>query len=445
MPKSTYGGYRFQCNSGLFKMNNYFQKLNSKSKRYAEKYNNSPRLVALKMLGWNLKALLTPILDNGVTPIQPRKIQVHKVKSDHDQEDQNTWTNLNPNCLNIGFTLEGGVGDVLIAAAYIQEFRKQLDSNCQIDVYAHPSKDINAVICDNPAFDNVYIRDVSYGREHLYDLFIKFLIYPKVHIYHKERVVAFSKKLPLYVDVLQKFETEHSFVFENFPRANMLANLFEKKCGKTRIEQPDIDGCLGLNAATPYKIKVKNTGLLKKYKLLDRPYITVHRGIDGNNAFVESTKLWLTDYYNELLKLIKKKYPNIVIVQIGISSSRCVTLDNVDINMVGKTTFNEVAELIRGSVIHIDGEGGFVHLNHFLGGTSAVFFGPTLKEFFGYPENLNFSANVCQNGCEWLTPNWSSKCVMGSSAPKCMVELKPKMVFPAIDDYLKRSSNKVIF
>ena len=68
----------------------------------------------------------------------------------------------------------------------------------------------------------------------------------------------------------------------------------------------------------------------------------------------DSTKLWPVDHYNRLLAFIKKHYTTIKIVQLGISDDRCPALENIDINLVGKTNFEELKALVAKSSFHID-------------------------------------------------------------------------------------------
>ena len=74
-----------------------------------------------------------------------------------------------------------------------------------------------------------------------------------------------------------------------------------------------------------------------------------------------------------------------------------------------------------------------IFLRHFLqGGVSVVLFGPTDINFFGYTENLNLSASLCDQPCEWIVKNWMEKCVKTGNEAECMRLLNPEKVFNTI-------------
>src|SRR6185437_2317929 len=115
-------------------------------------------------------------------------------------------------------------------------------------------------------------------------------------------------------------------------------------------------------------------------------------------------------HWNKLVTLLKGKFPNITIVQLGTVTSR--KIDNVDLDLRNKTTLKEVAWIIKHSLLHIDGESGMVRLAHALHTKSAVLFGPTSKSFFSFDSNINLSSSVCGD-CWWSTGDWLSRCPRG--------------------------------
>ena len=118
------------------------------------------------------------------------------------------------------------------------------------------------------------------------------------------------------------------------------------------------------------------------------------------------------------------------IVQLGFSEDRCPKFNNIDIDLIGKTSLEEVKIILNNSIIHIDGEGGMVHLRHALhGGKSIVLFGATSPEFYGYSENINLRGDGCSHWCEWITENWQAKCARGYDRPPCSYSLTPETVY----------------
>jgi ADP-heptose:LPS heptosyltransferase len=84
---------------------------------------------------------------------------------------------------------------------------------------------------------------------------------------------------------------------------------------------------------------------------------------------------------------------------------------------------------------HIDGECGMVHLRHFLSAKpSIVLFGPTKKDFYGYPENINISSNMCI-GCEWIHERWRTQCLKTGDNAMCLQTIQPSFVIEKIREY----------
>jgi ADP-heptose:LPS heptosyltransferase len=120
-------------------------------------------------------------------------------------------------------------------------------------------------------------------------------------------------------------------------------------------------------------------------------------------------------------------------VQLGSSSS--IPISGVDINLIDKTTIEEAAGLIKHALLHIDNEGGLVHVARCLGVRSCVVFGPTPAEYFGYPENINFRPLEC-GGCWWINETWMDQCPRGFDIPKCMESHLPATIASAISSAL---------
>lgn len=89
-------------------------------------------------------------------------------------------------------------------------------------------------------------------------------------------------------------------------------------------------------------------------------------------------------------------------------------------------------------MLHIDGEGGMVHLRKSLqGGVSVVIFGPTSADFYGYSDNVNISSSACPLTCEWINNKWASYCINKNNNHICMKSIKPNSIFEEIKKILK--------
>jgi ADP-heptose:LPS heptosyltransferase len=85
-------------------------------------------------------------------------------------------------------------------------------------------------------------------------------------------------------------------------------------------------------------------------------------------------------------------------------------------------------------MLHIDNEGGLVHIAACLGTTSVVIFGPTSADYFAYLDNINVRPPVCGD-CWWTTKNWMDICPLGHKQPLCMYEQTPLAIMNAISQH----------
>jgi ADP-heptose:LPS heptosyltransferase len=167
------------------------------------------------------------------------------------------------------------------------------------------------------------------------------------------------------------------------------------------------------------------------------PYVTVHNGYDPNMVVSSARATKCYPHFGEVINHLRRRHPDIVFVQVGTSTS--VRIDEADLCLVGSTTLPEVAGLIRGAVMHLDNEGGLVHLARAVGTICCVVFGPTSPRYFGYPANINIDPPFC-GGCWWVNETWMSHCPRGFATPRCMVEQPSAVVAEAAERYLRTSS-----
>lgn len=208
---------------------------------------------------------------------------------------------------------------------------------------------------------------------------------------------------------------------------------FSINLGKKRINQADILNIFSMTEEYHYTGIQIDDDILKKHGLETKRYITIHRGVDTDQVN-NSVKLWPVSFYNNLILQIRRYFPEFKIIQLGVSHARCETMENIDLNLVEETTLSEVGALLKNAWLHVDCEGGLVHLRHALkGGKSAVIFGPTSPNFFGYSENINVRSSACPYPCEWMTENWQETCPRYNQKHLCMTSLHADIVMSEIE------------
>lgn len=345
--------------------------------------------------------------------------------------------------LKIAVCLDGGVGDMLVYAVWLKEFSKIIEGDFIIDVYAHRSQAVSSACFKESTFvKHVFRREMFERNFSKYDLAISFRRFPVV-IYDKQnKIKQFSPNLIDFIDHYKKFRHDYDKFFIYLASADTQVDLYTICRGEKRIQQPDIDNLLGISEDTKYYLHINNNAfdILKSCNLVGQKYITITRSVETSQKHISNIRLWPIKYYEKLIADIKNRYPEIKIVQLGVD--RCETLKGIDINLLGKTNLEEVKALLKYSLLHIDGECGMVHMKHFLGGVSAVFFAQTAIEYLGYSNNINLKSNGCPHWCEWIVDDWQTHCIRGYEVPPCMTELKPEYVFENITPYLDKVVNK---
>lgn len=204
---------------------------------------------------------------------------------------------------------------------------------------------------------------------------------------------------------------------------------------KKIVDMDKCDECIAKNAGIDYNFDVRTPfpdygpcgiKLPEKFVTINTGYGDLSgRAIDPNYV---CTKSWPIEHWQKLVSLL-----DVPVVQIGRGRS-CLPVQGVKLNLVGGTTMQQTATILRKALFHIDMEGGLVIYNQHLGGRSVVLFGPTAIENQGRSFNLNLRAGTCTPCYEWGTHkyplcNLKSKLLCGAH---CMVDLKPEYVVEQI-------------
>ena len=336
------------------------------------------------------------------------------------------------NSLRIAFSLFGGLGDFLMAYNYIYCLGEYLgDIPRRIDLFADPAK----VKLVQNLFKVPVERKSALGSGRDYDLHVSITRFPRIVFADRKRVACKAPCLLELLDRYEEFYKERPWLDTLKPYADGVAIQYSILEGRGRVVQPDIDGLLGVRtefrAALPCPEDF--TARLQMLELPEK-YITVNRGVEAGRTFAENVRMWPLRSFNELVPLLKSYFPGIPVVQLGASPKSCAPIEGVDISLVGKTSLDDLKCVLAHSLLHVDGEGGMVHLRHALkGGPSVVMFGPTSIDLYGYPENLNIPSGVC-TWCEWTHDSWNEQCARTckTGESECMRAIKPAQVMAGI-------------
>ncbi len=154
-------------------------------------------------------------------------------------------------------------------------------------------------------------------------------------------------------------------------------------------------------------------------------FATIHHGSDKKMASAGGvqTKNLPTATWNQIAAHLSAA--GLKVVQLGEAHETLV--EGVDVDMRGKTQLIETAFVLKMASVHVDTEGGLVHLARAMNTRSVVAFGPTPVGFFGYPQNDNIAPPLCGN-CWWTSNRWATQCPRELSEPECMAAHAPRVL-----------------
>ena len=204
---------------------------------------------------------------------------------------------------------------------------------------------------------------------------------------------------------------------------------------RTRENQADIENLLKMSSMTDFTLNIDEgvtQKTLSKFGLYEDSYVILQTGPGHHfQEAKEDTRQWPIEYYQKTVSLLKEKHPEIKFIQCGEPYHNHI--NNVDMDLVGKTSVEESFALIKSAKLLISAEGGYPIIRHFLSRkTSCVLFGPTSKDFFGFSENLNISSDACV-GCEWINKIWYKRCLLSGDKAFCMGSLVPERLITCIE------------
>lgn len=377
----------------------YLEKIHFKIEKYALRYPNKPKMIALKLLWQNLKYVCSSMENSGVYSNKPH---------------------FSDALTHVAIIIKGGMGDFVIAGKYTKALADYLGKNTQITIMGRPEDlpVINVLFQKQPHIHNILPED----RNCSYDLVIEIIRFPVVLQHYAERL---SQKAQKYVDVLENFYAENGALLRN----DFLGRAWSLIQRRTRENQADIDNLLNM-AKTDFMLKTTAdiASLAAKYSFSKDNFITMQSG--SGKAFAkcaQEVRQWPAESYGELVQLLKSEYPKIKILQLG--DIKQPQIQGVDVDLRGKTSLDECLVLLAAAKLHISQEGGMVIARHFSGGRkSVVLFGATDEKFFSFAENSNLCRRRCSSCCEWLTSDWMKKCVKTGGAAECMHLITPAEV-----------------
>ena len=351
--------------------------------------------------------------------------------------------------LRLAVILYGGMGDYLIAKNWLYLLnakysiaREEICLFCKendIGTISNIFSDCDWISCKKP----ISLEKSSLVHNE-YDLIFRFSIFPYLQQMNDEKIYRKNRDLYEYADGVRKFGLENYnpsfFASPAFYRT--VDKIFSMYPERKYHTQFDVLG--NLKASNDYLCEIPvadGEAYLDSLGLKKKAFITIDTGLNQEYVSKPNTRAWKHENWDKLGKLIKKSYPGIKVVQMGLAVDGYEEI-YADINLNGKTDLEQAKILLKESLLHIDYEGGLIHLRHVLrGGCSIVLMGPTSEKFHSYPENITVQTEACDVTCEWKGQDWLTHCQKRYEYPKCMESIAPEMVMYYVREFFKGINN----
>ena len=331
----------------------------------------------------------------------------------------------------IGVKVSGGLGDYMVIARFLRDLRAYC-GELAFDVFStHPDHArwiFGAVEGLRSCHDDMLFEFTltSYDIAARISQFIVF--HEKLarwsDVRHHPQLARAISNAIRYRPKIEPFIERHPYldgflaqkaVYANRTRADYLHHIAGIPYGGDRLDIPaDVDAPV-------------------RFGLVQKRYITVHNGYDPGFVIRNESATKCYPGFGAVMTHLRRRWPDITFVQVGVSTS--VPLPEADVNLLNRTSLREVAGILGQAIMHIDNEGGLVHLARCLGTESCVVFGPTPSSYFGYEGNLNIDPSFC-GGCWWINETWMNQCPRGFATARCMTEQDPEVIAARIDERL---------
>lgn len=347
---------------------------------------------------------------------------------ERDKEDENH--------ILIAFYPTGGFGDGIISSKLLDEL--MMLGPVRIDVFCNNMVFGQAVYGGRPGVQ-VFPYDAYEHSKYMYDIALTVEHFVHVTHYNAKNVAKYAPALADKMHALG--ESIHKI------RPDIGQQCYREAMHFKRCELLGINRYTELNHVNVFHIKDQRSAVylreeyltrLEELDILDKKFITINRGADSMGRSGMQTKVWPEEYYVEFVKLFKEKYRDYQVYQIG-------SKGNTKIQGADKCIFGENLEVIKWilkkSKLHLDCEGGMVHLASQLSTKCAVVFGPTPAHMYAYPWNINLVPGKCNN-CMGSHADWAFSCYRGLQKPECMYSITADMVMDAIADHMSEKTEE---
>lgn len=331
----------------------------------------------------------------------------------------------------VAVRMVGGLGDFIIRKNNLRELA-QWDENLIIDVYVDQSKFsfTKGLLVDIPQIYNIVGTISAYDMKktkYLASFYFDTLL--RVDYIHMKAIEEVPQSLKAKI-----LEVNKNYLAYGIYNGGRSYGLHYARC-----EKDSLNCYTSYNRYGGFQVEDYHTTIPmredKKAEFLGLElgdYITLNYGWDNTSGNKKpSAKAWPLEYFSKLTHMIREMYSAIKIVQIGLADTP--QIEGCDCYLFGKD-IEVIKYVLKNSLLHVDCEGGMVHLASQFDTKCIVMFGPTPVKYYGYASNANIVSTVCSN-CYWLV-NDSISCYRKLEKPECMYSILPEQVFEKVRECL---------
>ena len=324
------------------------------------------------------------------------------------------------------------IGDIVLSTPLVKKL-KETYKDCHI---AYVTTPIGAsILKNNPSINEIIEYDkrgTHKGIKGVYELgkrlrYGNYNLVITPHRYLRSSILAWLSRSPIrigYDNAAGKFLfTKKIHYDKNKHEVEKLLSFVD--CPETNNKRYEIE-------LFPDESNIKKIDtILGKNNLEDKKIITIAAGSKWK------TKQWPVQYFNEVIDVLSKN-DKLKVITVGGKDELNIPLhtENV-IDLRGKTTLLDLAEVLKRSDIVLTNDSSPIHIASAFKKTRIIaFFGPTVKKFGFFPWSKNSEVLEISN----------LKCRPcgihgGNSCPEkhfdCMKKILPELVLTKIKNYLK--------
>lgn len=336
--------------------------------------------------------------------------------------------------ISIAIKLGPGLGDAVIRKRLIIEIIK-MAPEARIDIYVPGKLFVESFYSDVTQINEIIEDAGGLYQAHHKEYSLSMAIFFMIQVNHIEYDIIKNINLEFAEAMKQHIYNHNKYGLQLFPATQnsihfMRAAYKGWNCyslynytGVFHIA----DSKVNIPLKSEYGIKFSNS------TLSDIQYITFNygNGVSGKNRKDTVSKQWPKEYFMRFVDLFKNKYSSIKVVQVGDMSTE--KIPHADEYILGEN-IEYVKYVLKNSIMHIDIEGGLMHLATQIGTKCVCLLGITQANLFAYPQNINIVSEKC-SGCYCLYDD-TYECAKGLDVPLCMKSITPEMVMNRIINYM---------